>query len=206
MSPEFNLKMKHLAFISKNFKWDEQRGEIVLFDTRNHTTCNPHDINVKIDIYEDRVNGWFLNIGRLLMNDPYSEFVMLQIAIGYIEGNQQLREGTNSRGQSGSFFARGVRRIFAVNGKDAKILYQEVRCGLFHQGMTSKKVLLSCDFDNPITHRDGGIYINSHLFFERVIDDFQGYIQALKVVSNEELRRNFERMFYFGQEELPRII
>lgn len=202
MSPEFNLKKKNFAFISKHFKWGEAGGTTVLFDTRNNTTCNPHDINVKIDIYEDRVKGWFLDIGRSLTSNTHSEFVILQIAISYIEGNQQLREGNNSKGQSGDFFARGVERIFGVNAKDAKILYGEVRCGLFHQGMTSKKVLLSVGFHNAMIHLDGGIHINANLFLERVMDDLRDYIRDLKEESNEDLRRNFERMFYFGQEEL----
>lgn len=207
MSPEYNLKKKHLAFISKNFRWIERDGTVVLVDTRSTKICDPHDINAKINIYEDRVNGWFLDIGRLLIPNVYSEFVILQIAISYIEGNQQLRDGKISTGHSETCFAKAVQRIFAPDGvilEDAKILYREVRCGLFHQGMTSKRVLLSSAFSKAMMHMDGGIYINPCLFFNRVVNDFHKYIHELKLPSNDDSRKKFEKIFYFGQEELPK--
>ena len=204
MSPEFNLKKKHYAFVSKNFKWQECNGETILIDVRERNrVCNPGDAKTKIAIYEDRVNGWFLDVGDSLQSNSNAEFVILQIAISYIEGNQQLRDGNSSEGRSKGCFVNAMKRIFALEDladEDARTLYEEVRCGLFHDGIPSKKVLLSCDFEKAIKHVGEGIYINARLFFNIVKADFCEYIRSLEK-SEPVLLKNFEKMFYFGQEE-----
>jgi hypothetical protein len=205
MPVESYLKKEQRAYISKHYKWEDHEGAVVLKDMRNDTICDHHDIMVKINIYEDRVKGWFLDIGHSLANDPNSEFVILQIAVSYIEGNQQMREGKFSHRKSEDFFARAAVRIFTQDDltlEDAKILYEQVRCGLFHQGITKRKVLLTNRYSDATKHIDGGIYINSNVFLERVSDDLCGYLHNLRESSNEAGRSNFDKMFYFGQEKL----
>src|SRR3989338_4084293 len=207
MAPEFNLKKKHSAFISKNFKWEERSNETILIDVRDQNkVLDPYGVETKVEIYQDRVMGWFLDYGEQLKNKPDGEFLLLQIAVGYIEGNQQLREGCSSKNRSEAFFKSAVKRIFGqeVLEDDAVTLYEEVRCGLFHDGMPSKRVLLSNNFETAIRHYEGGIYINSRLFFEKIKVDCLSYVRELKQKDDPALLRNFEKMFYFGQEESVR--
>ena len=43
-------------------------------------------IEDKIDVYEDRVLGWFFRSARSLLSVPNSEFALLQLTISYFEG------------------------------------------------------------------------------------------------------------------------
>ena len=131
------IKKDHL---SKNYYCMSSDKEKV-YDKRKPEgpTLDINDIGTKILIYEDRVNGWFLDIARQLNAIADTGFVILSIAISYIEGNQQYREGCSSKNQSGQFFTRGMLRIF--DGLDESIsseIYKQVRCGLFHDGMTQR--------------------------------------------------------------------
>lgn len=90
-----------------------------------------NQLDTKILVYEDMVKTWFLEVGKYLSlknkvklnGEEFSTneagFVILQIAISYIEGNQQYREGKSSFPRdSENFFITGFRRIF--NSKHKK--------------------------------------------------------------------------------------
>lgn len=198
-------KQKHEAYISKDYRWERKNDEIILINTRTNRECDPDDINVKISIYENRVIGWFLDQADLLKQYGHTGFVILQIGVSYIEGNQQFREGKTSKKQSKGFFIKGMRRIFNKEHVSKQVLsdfYEQVRCGLFHDGMTKEKVLISCDFVEPISIHHDVIYIHPHWFLDKVKEDFHKYILDLKNSKNKAMRANFEKMFYFGKGRL----
>jgi hypothetical protein len=145
------------SYLSKNYYCKSPNKEKV-YDKRKSdgSTLNINDIDTKILIYEDRVNGWFLDIANDLKKDGCAGFVILSIAISYIEGNQQFREGNSSERNSENFFIKGMLRIFNNSGLNESILkdidiYDQVRCGLFHDGMARKSVHISGNYPKPIT-------------------------------------------------------
>lgn len=162
------------------------------------SALDPNDINTKISVYEDRVKEWFLNIAERLKIDNEAGFVILQIAIGYIEGNQQYREGKSSHRKSGEFFREAMKRIFPeikqIKNVDTILgnFYDQVRCGLFHDGMTKRGVTISGEFGTPVCIFSNDIKINPHKFLDRISEDLKKYISELKDKNNKELRRNFE--------------
>lgn len=202
--------------ISKNyFHWDPSEDGMI-YDQRvisklsnpqteaQNTGLNPNDINTKILVYEDRVKTWFLDIAKKLKKNNEAGFVILSIAIAYIEGNQQFREGktSNKRGRSPKFFIRGMRRIFNKEHVAENILkefYHQVRCGLFHNGMTGNKVSISGQLPFPIINDGYAIDINPHKFLDEIISDFKDYITQLKNPSNLKDRKNFEKRYNLGE-------
>lgn len=190
-----------MTAISKNYYVTHPDVTIV----RKHGTEDTLDLNdtkTKILIYEDRVKRWFLEIAEKLKKDNEAGFVILAIAVAYIEGNQQFRDGKSSHNQSKKFFIKGVRRIFDKTNVPESILesyYEQIRCGLFHDGITKKNVVISGDFPNPIsyagnqTEQNGVIKINPHKFLDKIKADFEEYISQLKDGSVQDTVKNFER-------------
>jgi hypothetical protein len=156
---------------------------------------SPEDINNQIKFYEDRVNGWFLGIAKKLSEkENEAGFVVLSLAIAYIEGNQQYREGKLSHRKSKSFFIKGMRRIFDKENVPKRILedfYDQVRCGLFHDAITKKNVSISGMYPDPVRNINGKILINPHKFLDKVIEDFNKYILSLSY--DKKLRNNFQK-------------
>lgn len=208
-SPEYNdhltLKQKHRTAISKNYYWDIIKGKPILRKkVIKEVDYDPEDINVKIEIYEDRVKEWFLEIAERLKKDNEAGFVILQIGVSYIEGNQQLREGKTSKRQSEKFFIKGMRRIFDKEDVPEEVIshfYKQVRCGLFHNGMTGEKVFISGQLPKAISVQNNVIYINPHKFLDKIKEDLERYVRELEAPHNKQLRKNFEKMFYFGKED-----
>lgn len=201
--------------ISKNyFHWEPDDGKIydqrIINELQNPsneaqtTGLNLDDINTKILIYEDRVKEWFLEIGKRLKLDNEADFVILQIALSYIEGNQQYREGESSDRRSKEFFKKGLKRIFSEIQNIYMIenvldnFYKQVRCGLFHIGITGHGVTISGEFSDALKilfPEFPEIRINSHKFMDAMVNDLENYIKELNDQNNTELREDFERFY-----------
>ena len=166
-------------------------------------------IEAKIDVYEDRVQGWFFDQARILeKTSDQAGFVILQIALGFIEGFAIYLKGEDSKGHSKDFFKSGFNEIFRsmkgeyppeVLDRCIEETYMQARCGLFHDGMTRGKVYLSGDFKTPVdvVVRSNGdvvqIRINPHMFLNTVERHFSNYLERLRDSSQDLLRSNFER-------------
>ncbi len=179
--------------ISKNYFLDGNS----LYDKRKpRINLKPITSEIKIKIYEDRVKGWFIDIATGLKNDNEAGFIILSIATAYVEGNQQFREGKLSKNKSRKFFVNGMKRIFHEESVPELILndyYAQIRCGLFHDGMTGRNVVISSNFSEPLRHIGGQIIINPHKFLDKIEEDLSGYIRDLK--TNQILRDNFVTRF-----------
>ena len=183
--------------------------ELVITVESNGEQLFPKDkIEDKIRIFKSQVNGWFLEQAHTLLWKEDKEvnedngFVILMIATAYIEGVEQLRQGESSEGgKSKEFFKIGVKRIFEIDSSyDDRLLglYKELRCGLFHNGMTGPNIRIFSTYDKPIDFSNGGkIKINQKLFLEKVKDDFNNYLEELKDKGKKELRTKFDNMYKF---------
>ena len=162
---------------------------------------DPNNINTKILVYEDRVKEWFFEVGKRLKRDNEAGFVILQIALSYIEGNQQYRRGESSDRNSREFFKEGIKQIFPelnqITNVDSMLnsFYKQVRCGLFHDGITGRFVTISGNFPEALEISDTEIKINPHKFLDKIIEDFDNYVSLLKDGGNSTLRNNFELRF-----------
>jgi hypothetical protein len=194
---------KHFYRKTKTSKW--------IFDHRNKKTkLDINKLDTKILVYEDMIKTWFLDVANYLtiknkLNLPSGEefdtneagFVILQIAISYIEGNQQCREGRKSgvKGNaSKDVFNRGMKRIFGLkhNKKILEKFYEQARCGLFHEGMTRRLVDIDGRYKRTITLSYKSIKINPYKFLEKIEDDFNNYIKELKDSKKTILRKKFD--------------
>ena len=187
--PSPRLLVFDKRLVNKYLKMDK-RPQNSAFDYRN--------IETKILIYEDRVKGWFLDIANELKKNNEAGFIILQIAVSYIEGIQQFREGKESKTTSEKFFTKGMSRIFKRRGKKykrfLKDFYKSVRCGLFHDGMTRRNVSISGQFNKDLRFTKREIRINPHKFLDSIYKDFENYIKQLKNKRNKKLRKNFEKI------------
>lgn len=167
-----------------------------------------NNIETKISIYEDRINGWFLDFAEKLTKKDNSEFMVLMICMNYLEGNQQFREGRTSQRESTEMLKLALVRIFPNNKEDIDYLIEKVRHGLFHDGMTRRGAVLryglSIPFFSFIIGGEKWIEIEPALFFKEIKKDFISYIHILKDKSNKKERDNFER-YYIERYETPNI-
>ncbi|MBJ9989429.1 hypothetical protein [Paenibacillus sp. S28] len=185
-------------YIAPNISGYLDRGYPKIYDEISQRELDPYLVDHKIEIYSRQVNEWFLGRASRLLQGKNNGFIVLMICISYIEGVQQYINGRDSRNQSRQVFIQGLNRIFSLNLSDNDLneFYKEVRCGLFHNGMSGTKVIISSHFDSPIQFIDSNtIKINQELFLKIIRQDFKNYMLDLKDENNYEMREKFDRMF-----------
>ncbi|MFH1471762.1 MAG: hypothetical protein ABIF85_02595 [Nanoarchaeota archaeon] len=176
----------------------QSNGEPRVFDEKTNTYLNPDNVNDKITIYERQVNEWFLKRASNLLKGKNNDFIVLMIAISYIEGIEEYRRGSPSNNQSKEYFRTSLRRIYNLTVDDLILndFFDQVRCGLFHSGMTRNKVIINNDYENTIDFsEDNAIKINPKKFLHKIQEDFDQYIRILRNTNNMIERNRFSTMF-----------
>lgn len=190
---------KYPIYLAPNIVGVDESGIIKIYDEKEAINLKPNKTDDKIRIYERQVKNWFLEIGSKLLNEDNSGFIVLMIGISYIEGVQQYMNATSSKGNSKKLFKQGLIRIFKFSDEQENELdrfYSQVRCGLFHNGMSDSQVIISDDYVQSIDFSESNtIKINPKLFLSTIQNDFNEYILCLKDEDNSDLRDNFNKMF-----------
>lgn len=169
-------------------------------------------IDDRIDVYEDRLKGWFFGPARELLGVPNAGIAILQLCLGYFEGYWTYRTGEDSKSRSKEFFKSAFAEIFSrldiVDPPDLKLSpdiretlanlhYEDGRCGLFHDGMLRGAIYvgpgtapISATIEKS-TGRVAGILINPEMFLDEIEAHSDQYIAKLRDPSNADLRKRF---------------
>jgi len=104
-------------------------------------------INDVIDVYEDRIRNWVLNPVATLLGQKHGTPAAFCILLTYFEGAWSYKVATLSKGKSKDFFGHGFVDVFKFSGipesvllRTGKLLYEDARCGFFHDGMFRGRV------------------------------------------------------------------
>lgn len=189
-----DLATDHHA-ISLHFKWFPSSPEWA-WHAEEQRWYERAAFETKVALYADRVRGWFLQWGDLLDRHHDAGFVVLMLAVSYLEGNQQYREGrAGTKSDSAPFFKRALLRVCpGIREEHAGRFYGLVRCGLFHDGFTKHGVGIENRFRDAVKvdPGTGDLLISPRQFLALVKADFDGYVRQLMDPAETELRANFE--------------
>jgi hypothetical protein len=174
----------------------------------------PWDMERRIKVFMDRVDGWQLGIADECINGGVGEhgtppikdsgFAVMHILMSYFEMIAKFEDGFETEGKSGYYFERGFRRVFphlphtapgTRKESLAGVLYSYARCALYHCGITGPDIVLTGDTPQPIlvVEERQWICINPHLLVKHLRDDLKHYVERLRDPANDDLRANFER-------------
>jgi hypothetical protein len=182
-----------------------RNGDPSVYDELNKTHLNPQNINDKILIYERQVKEWFIKPAELLLEtlgEAGSAFIILSVCLSYLEGIQQYIEGKSSTQKSKDFFIKSFQRVYATAGLDEKAVrdvYDEARCGLFHDGMTRSRIVYNLNQDVSFRKTDDGwqeMYeFRPRLCLEGMKADFNSFIKELQDHNNITRRYRFGGLY-----------
>lgn len=177
--------------------------------------ASPGSFDDWVDIWEDRVWGWQLeHAENLLQQGPNAALAALHLAVAFIEPYEVFRTGQSSQGRSKRYFVTGFNRLFqgvqpplspAQLDAVADAIYVEVRCGLFHGGMTGTRVYLTNDVPgikvqlDPKTNTVQQVLLNPAVFVQGVVTEFRSFVARLRDPADPEhaaLKQNFEQAWH----------
>jgi hypothetical protein len=197
----------HLVLIRKHW-----HGEKLMTAISQHyldTHVKVDNLETRVAIYEDQVRGWFHDQARILEKaSDGAGFVILLVVLSYVEGHAIFYRGEDSKYKSEEFFIGAFEAIFLQSSKDdpnklksaIKELYNQLRNGLFHTGITRSKVVLSGDFPysvrfepDPTSDQVSRIQVNPHKMLREVEDHLAHYVMRLRNPDETQLRENFNK-------------
>ncbi len=177
-------------------------------------------VDERIAAFEVQVRGRILNHAHALASDQYNlsehaGFAILMLVSSYFEAIEAFYRGRPSEGKSLEFFSAGFLKVFPEiparlkfaqnpNVQDAVLreIYRQLRCGLYHEGMTKGKI---------VVRRDGGplgflfepkqsfpvvtIVIDPWHVLSNVEAHFTTFITQLKDPNETALRESFVKCF-----------
>jgi hypothetical protein len=155
----------------------------------------------KIDVYEDQVLGWIINPAKLMFDYEHSGFAILALALTYFEPlGQSLSGGIKN---SYECFSCGFFAVFSMPARPdievARVLYDQLRCGMFHRGFAKGMVRITRDQEAPlVVHGDSGVVhtviVNPWVVLLNVESHVREHCASLRVESCPD-RQNFESWF-----------
>jgi hypothetical protein len=155
-----------------------------------------------VEIFEDRMSGWLIEPAQHLTSQQHAGFAILAIVLSYFEPIGQALEGSRTRGGSRKLFSKGLSAVFpdlAAGESDAVIgeLYEQLRCGMFHDGLTREKVMISPastyafvvekNEDNSLKL----VTVTPVNLMHHLEVHLEGYVAQLRDPANGQLRQNF---------------
>jgi hypothetical protein len=176
----------------------------------------------KIDVFEDQVAGLLLQHAEALCAERYAHrayagAAVLSIVSSYFEAIESYYSGESSDGKSKRFFRSGFLRVFPdlpgtlqAQGHSspaqlaehvADEVYDQLRCGLFHEGLVKHRLILRDDtaplgFMIGKAKGDvGGIVVDPPKFVSAIKNHFRVYMATIRNPAETTLRTNFEREF-----------
>ena len=175
-------------------------GAPIVIDEEKNAILDPNNLDDKIKIYEREVTEWFIQpaLESLNNNSFLNSYLALMVCMSYVEGVEQYRQGSHSRRKSKKFFTNSINQIFPnkYSNKNIEKLYTEVRCGLFHNGMTNGSMIFNNEYPDSIKFENNKlIRVNPSKLLLDIKKNFQEYIKELKIQENTEIRTNFNKMF-----------
>ena len=160
----------------------------------------------KIEVFVARVEGWLIGPAMEMIKRGigYRAFALLAMVTSYFEMIAKYAEGFVGEGKSRLHFKKGLRLVFPnmslpEDNKLLNALYDRVRNGIYHVGMTKPKVLLVDANTVP-----GSIGYNAGrdqilIAPDTLVDDlrihFEFFAGELRNTGNARLRARFEARF-----------
>jgi hypothetical protein len=186
----------------------------------------PHSLDTKITLFEDRVLGWKLEIADQIINGSqektsirHAGYATLDIVISYFEMIAKYEAGFTGR-ESEKYFKQGVYSVFpefkhispstqtqlTPVGKLVSLIdvvlgliYEGIRCGLYHSGITNGKIFLTGEIKTPMAFelQNQMLIINPHLLVPKLKIHLQDYMGRLRDTNNTDLRTKSEVRYDF---------
>ena len=173
----------------------------------------PHSLETKITLFEDRVLGWKLDIADQIINGGqekssirHSGYATLDIVVSYFEMIAKYEAGFTGR-ESEKYFKQGVYSVFpefknisppaqtplspvgnVVSLIDVvlDLMYEGIRCGLYHSGITNGKIFLTGEIETPMAFdlQHQMLIVNPHLLVPKLKAHLQNYVKRLRDTNN----------------------
>jgi len=174
----------------------------------------------KLDIADQIINGKKQTDGSEERPPiQHSGYSVLDIVFSYFEMIAKYEDGFTKPRDSERYFKLGVYSVFpelnnipmpvtplssvgnVVSLVDhvLDLMYDGIRCGLYHSGITNGKIMLTGEIQTPMAFdlQYQVLIVNPHLLVPKLKTNLKNYVSQLRDVNNTDPRTKFEARYDF---------
>ena len=161
------------------------------------------DWNHAVNIFEDRFEGRYFNVIKLLKKNIYENgFAIMSLNCLLIDALMQFRNGypETPEGMNGFEYRKFLREQLYFNSYDATRFYEDIRCGLLHSAETKNGSYFKFGTQRMIGYgRNHILFVDINLVTKQIYNYFKRYCEELRGLDIEQdsevstLRANFIR-------------
>ena len=170
---------------------------------------NPSDDDI-IVVFADRVDGWQLAIAEELLRqveDPpaypamkHAGYALISVVFSYFEMIGQCVKATGSAPSPTADFVRGFRDVYpatAFTDPEIEVIYDRIRCGMFHNGYTKRGVYIDGDYTQTwdLDKANNVVKLNPHRLIRDLRAHFTSFVTRLENTANQRERANLVALF-----------
>jgi hypothetical protein len=172
---------------------------------------NNPSVDDLIDIFEDRINAWLLEPSNHLMQKEIGWIPGYALLLSYFEGIWIYISGKDSNNKSKQFFKNAFVDVFRQSGlseallaRVGGLLYEDARCGFFHDGMFRGRIFFAPTNKGEmlitLPKKDGkldetgsiqSVIIDARKSHSAVSNHFAAFISRLRNPLESSLRNSF---------------
>lgn len=185
-----------------------QTGNWVSPRLKDTDFADPPRDDEKISVFEDRVDGWHLKAAEEMLRQieskqppvmQHAAYALISVVFSYFEMVGQIvkRRAGEKAGATGDF-VRGFKNVFpatSLTDAQVEIVYDRIRCGMFHNGYTKKGVHIDGGFTEVFEYKNNVVLLNPHLLVPAIRQHFTGLVALLKDPANTDERTRFLDLF-----------
>jgi hypothetical protein len=158
-----------------------------------------------VKMLEDRIEGRFFKVIRLIQPYGYAGFAILALDCLLIETLEQFYRGTDETpGRESKAYFRNFLMRSSFKGyftpDMANDFYTMIRCGILHQAEVKGSSLVLRRASAPMVANvpdSHGLAINRVKFHKELVKVFQQYTSDLRNPANDVLRQNYRKKMNF---------
>lgn len=167
----------------------------------------PLNLQNAITVFEDRIEVWQAGAAIDMQNRkiPDRGIAQLHVLTSYFEMIAQYVQGCTSKGHEEDFFKFGFLEVFPelkqwpweYTDRILKLMFDDVRCGLYHTGLTRSGIMLEADADSAFRYdpKTKEVSLDPDKLAAKIMCHMKEYVARLRNPANEELQDNFYKCF-----------
>jgi hypothetical protein len=144
-------------------------------------TVEQYDDSRRLEVFHSRTKQWILAHAIKVSNDKDGGIPSLIIATSVFEPIGAIR--LSDKGNRERRFMAGFGYVFPKWSGISKLMYNNLRGGLFHEGFIARGLLIT-DLEEPIVQQNETIQVDPKRFVQAVSERFDEFCNAIK--NNED--------------------
>ncbi|OQX53738.1 MAG: hypothetical protein B5M53_06610 [Candidatus Cloacimonas sp. 4484_209] len=168
------------------------KGEMCFSPNYKFKYLDPKNFESILNAFRDRIEGWYLNILKHLLEDSQNDFIVVAIECMLIDTLAGYRYGCKT---NHIIYPKFLKEFLNMTEEEAVGFYKRFRCGILHETRIKENSYISREIDDLLLMKNNEMFLNPEILYGKLKNYFDEYMQDLTDNEKTEQINNFKKHF-----------